>query len=140
MTREEIELLQSSQIIGCIVDKMDAIENAKSIISVYTEEVKELKYVLAARFQSEGISNMKIDGIGTATEVTNLYPKYENKSALMDFFREAGMDEYIKEDFDSSRVKDYIKECIENGTDLPEGLSMSVKSDIRVYRDRNREG
>jgi len=79
------------------------------------------KYLLPERMEDEGLSNMKITGIGRISLRTDVYASIlaVNKDVAYDWLRGTGHGGIIKETVHAGTLKALMKTIIKEGGDLP---------------------
>lgn len=102
-------------------DKEDADEEAKQI-------GKEFDYLrlkmIPARFEEEGIENLKVEGVGRVSLTGDMYVSIlaDNREKAYEFFRDIGKGSLITESINSSTLKAAVKSMIKSGEEVPEEL------------------
>ncbi len=100
-------------------DGLDA--QVKDIVSEYDF----LRLVLIPeRFDAEGISNMKIDGVGRVNLRGDVYVSVlaENREQFYGWLRDTGRGSLIQDNVNPSTLKAAAKEWMRSGEEIPEEL------------------
>lgn len=112
-----------------IVRAMDQIQKDKEAADEAAKEIgKEFDYLrlklVPARFEEEGIENLKVEGIGRVSLTGDMHVSIlaANRDAAYDYFRDIGKGSLITESINSSTLKAAVKAMIKGGEEVPEAL------------------
>jgi hypothetical protein len=56
-----------------------------------------------------------------------------NLGKVMEHLRSVGRDDLIKTNINSSSLSAFVSECLEQGNEVPEGVSYYLKPQLRIY-------
>lgn len=103
-------------------DHKDEIEESLKEVNKRIEEIA--KKELPESMDADGISNIKIDGVGRLSLRTEVYASIlaENREAACDWLRDTGRGSLVTETVNASSLKAAMKECLKNGEEVPESL------------------
>ncbi|MDX9703981.1 MAG: hypothetical protein RBU23_13195 [Candidatus Auribacterota bacterium] len=82
------------------------------------------------------VATAKYEGIGYAQiQKPRLYASctQNNLDKLFTFLRDKGRDDLIKTIVQPQSLSSFVKECIENGIEIPECISYYLKPSIKLY-------
>lgn len=115
-------------------ERLEALKEAqKQAQAHYDQAVFALIEFLESR---SAVSTAKYQGVGYAQiQKPRLYASctQENLDTLFKFLRDKGRDDLIKTIVQPQSLSSFIKECIEDGVELPECVSYYLKPSIRLY-------
>lgn len=82
------------------------------------------KIILPEKMDDEGISNIKIDGVGRITLRGEVYASIlaANREAAYEWLRDTGRASLISNTVNASSLKAAVKEWIKNGEEIPDDL------------------
>lgn len=80
--------------------------------------------MVPARFEEEGIENLKVEGVGRVSLTGDMYVSIlaDQKEEAYEYFRDIGKGSLITETINSSTLKATVKAMIKAGEDVPESL------------------
>lgn len=112
-----------------IIRAMDQIQKDKDAADDTAKEFgKEFDYLrlklVPARFEEEGIENLKVEGVGRVSLTGDMHVSIlaTNRDAAYDYFRDIGKGSLITESINSSTLKAAVKAMIKGGEEVPEAL------------------
>lgn len=103
-------------------DEKDVAEGALKVINKRIEEI--VKKELPEFMDADGVSNVKIDGVGRLSLRTEVYASIlaENRETAYQWLRDTGRGSLVSETVNASSLKAAMKECLKNGEEIPESL------------------
>ena len=117
------------------------IEKKRQLQAELKEVQKEIDRVQPAALQilaDEGIQNLRLDGtlLYIARDVRPKIKEGWARNEVVDALKEAGMDDFVKEDFNLRTLGAYFKEATATDDDFvfPDGLEMTEHFEIRLRR------
>lgn len=80
--------------------------------------------MVPARFEEEGIENLKVEGVGRVSLTGDMYVSIlsDHKDEAYEYFRDIGKGSLITETINSSTLKATVKAMIKAGEEVPESL------------------
>lgn len=80
--------------------------------------------MVPARFEEEGIENLKVEGVGRVSLTGDMYVSIlaDHKEEAYEYFRDIGKGSLITETINSSTLKATVKAMIKAGEEVPESL------------------
>ena len=112
-----------------VVCSMDELRLRKEDLEEALKEInKEYDYLrlnmVPARFEEEGIENMKVEGVGRVSLTGDMYVSIlaDKKDAAYEFFRDIGKGSLITETISASTLKATVKAMMKSGEDIPEDI------------------
>lgn len=114
---------------------LDIIREMDKILSVKEQLEEQLKAVnkeydflrinmIPKRMDDEGISNIKVDGVGRVTLTGDMYVSIPSdvKEQAYEYFRDIGKESLITQTINPSTLKAAVKAMVKNGDEIPEEL------------------
>ena len=107
-----------------------------SLKDVQAEYDKAESVLLEFLEANSAVSTAKYEGVGYAQmQKPRLYAncRQEDMEDLFDFLREQAREDLIKTTVMPQSLSGFVKECIEEGQELPEFINYYLKPSIRLY-------
>lgn len=100
-------------------ERKDALAAEEKIINTRIEELT--KKEIPEAMDEDGISNVKIDGVGRVALRGEVYTSIlaENRDAAYQWLRDTGRESLITETVNASTLKAAAKEWLKNGEEIP---------------------
>ncbi|MDX9702401.1 MAG: hypothetical protein RBU23_05070 [Candidatus Auribacterota bacterium] len=115
-------------------ERLDALKDAQTQAQLdYDNAVFSMIEFLESH---SAVSTAKYEGIGYAQiQKPRLYASctQNNLDNLFTFLRDKGRDDLIKTIVQPQSLSSFVKECIENGIEVPECISYYLKPSIKLY-------
>src|SRR6185436_4287684 len=112
-----------------VIREMNVLRQRKEAIEEDLAETNgEYDYIrlnlVPARFEQEGIENMRVEGIGMVSLTGDMYVaiRAANRQAAFEYFRDIGKGALITQTINSSTLKATVKAMIRSGEEIPEEL------------------
>ena len=112
------------------------LDAAKRETDKLEEVVKTLESSLVVQLQNAGMRKFTVDGIGTFTHSTRLYPSVKDDEAAMAWLVAHGHEELVRLKVDMSGLAAVIKEQQESGGELPIGVEFWEKQSCTLRRTK----
>lgn len=112
-----VELAKEFKAIHCLKEAIDLLDKEVSRIYDHMRLV-----VIPARFEADGISNMKVEGVGRVQLTGDIYAgivKGREDSAF-EWLDDNGRGDLVKRTVNSSSLKAVLKQALQNGEELPD--------------------
>lgn len=121
-----------------LVELRDEKDIAKKKADKLKDEYDALQEELWEAMEDSGLGSLKLEiGDENITFVARetLYGSVFDKDAAAEAFKKDGrFDEYTGIKFEAKRINELVRECIENGQELPEGVDFYSRRLISISR------
>lgn len=129
--------MEESLLVGKFRIEFDNVKALEDQLEVAKSRLEETKQKLLDMMESDGKDRTATyEGIGF---VTRMKPRLfascseENKPVLFDWIRKTGNEGLIKETVSPQTLSAFVAEKIEEGQEVPECISYTIKSQLRLY-------
>lgn len=114
------------QLLSELKDKLDRVNDYRTKLNKELELLS--KVVLPNAMNDEGISSVKVDGVGRVTLRSDIYARIPaaNREAAMEWLREHGHGGLIKETVHHGTLRAAMKELLREGKELPPDTLIQV--------------
>lgn len=105
-----------------LAELRDQISNKESEVSLLKQEREILqKKVLPEKMSADGMQNVTVKGVGRLSISTDMQVSVlaENRMLLQRWLKDNGFGELVVETINSSTLKAFVKERVNEGNDLP---------------------
>ena len=107
------------------------VEETKAELKDLNGQLEGLSWSLANYMLQTGCEGKILDGI-KFTQKQKAYPKVDDKEALRNWIEQNGAVDLLMR-VHPSCLKGYVKECLENGVEIPEGVNPGyIQYDVHV--------
>lgn len=119
---KEMTVVQLAGELRKLKELKEAMEEDLKETNKYIEEIT--KQILPEKMDDQGISNIKIDGVGRITLRGEVYASIlaANRDAAYQWLRDTGRASLISNTVNASSLKACVKEWLKNGEEIPEDL------------------
>lgn len=120
------------------IEKRNRYEELKKQATAAKEEYDQALSDLAAHMIESGKKSLNFQGVGTVTllePIIRANVLKENQELLLNFVREIGRGECIKESIHHSTLGTLIKELLSQGKALPEYIGYYLEPSIRLMKE-----
>ena len=112
--------------------KRIARDNAKITADQAEAEYRDSEAMLIAAMEDAGLKSVKTDN-GTYTVQRTVYGKVEDAEAFIGWAATQGLEQQLtRVEVYKARVNEIVREALENGSDLPPGISFSETRFVSV--------
>jgi hypothetical protein len=109
-------------------------ENLNIRLDQINDKLYELNTAVTDFFESHHIQSMKMEGIGNFYLNRSLQPQIEDREALYNWLQGKGdYDSMLS--FNSNKFRSYYKELMDNGEELPIGVTQFFKVEVRLRKN-----
>ncbi len=118
----EMNVVQLAGELRKLKELKESMEEDLKETNKYIEEIT--KHILPEKMDDQGISNIKIDGVGRITLRGEVYASIlaANRDAAYQWLRDTGRASLISNTVNASSLKAACKEWLKNGEEIPEEL------------------
>lgn len=119
---KEMTVVQLAGELRKLKELKEAMEEDLKETNKFIEEIT--KQILPEKMDDQGISNIKIDGVGRITLRGEVYASIlaANRDAAYQWLRDTGRASLISNTVNASSLKACVKEWLKNGEEIPEDL------------------
>ena len=119
---KEMTVVQLAGELRKLKELKEAMEEDLKETNKFIEEIT--KQILPEKMDDQGISNIKIDGVGRITLRGEVYASIlaANRDAAYQWLRDTGRASLISNTVNASSLKAACKEWLKNGEEIPEDL------------------
>lgn len=117
-----------------LFEKRNTKERLEAELTELNKELDEDNKELVALFDKAGIRNLKIDGMGTFFQATDLRPKVLDEDALFKQLRKEKLENIIKETVPWQTLRALVKERRDQGKADFKGIEVFELQQVRLRR------
>ncbi len=125
------ELINFGKQLKQLTDKKKELKVEQVVI---TEKIGTLQEKFVTAMELYKLQNFKIKGLGLFFIYSSIFPKVIDQDKLFKNLKEKGAEDLIKQTVFASTLRAYVNECIENANEVPEGLDISTKTEVRIRK------
>jgi len=126
-----------------LVDKIKKLTELKQEREEKKQELQELENLIRsleeeinAAMLEQGISNLKIDGIGTAYVASRLYASVRKADVdrAVEWLKEIGIGDISTRTINTSTLSAIVKDLLDEGKPIPDFVNYYVKNTVNIRR------
>lgn len=118
------------------------LDEKKKLVEVELDKIKasmnEVEHMLIDDLIMSGINSLKLSTGRTIYIHNQIWAKISDRKEAINALKEAGMTEYIEENFNTNSISAYVRETIKNGDELPDSfegiISSNPKRSLRTIK------
>lgn len=127
------ELINFGKQLKSLTDKKKELKAEQTVV---TEKIGTLQEKFVEAMELYKLQNFKVAGLGLFFIHASIFPKVIDQEKLFKNLKEKGAEDLIKETVFASTLRAYVNECIENSNEIPEGLDISTKTEVRIRKTK----
>lgn len=131
---------QLAEMLRSFYEKKDAHHRLKAESDAATNEYRAAEQDVLDKMDELGLKNLTVDlpGIGSVRftkRKPTVYGRVTDLDAAMESFENSGrVDELFHPKVSASRLNEYVRECLEQGVELPPGVDFYERPGVTVSR------
>lgn len=129
---EQNELIEKAKELKALMDHKKSLEEEVKDINGRITAVQE---TFVEMMENNDMQNFSIKDLGMFYISSDVHPKMVNQDALFADLKSRGAGDLIKPTIHSKTLKAYVKECLENSNEVPQGVEIYTKTSVRVRKN-----
>jgi len=111
-------------------------EERKAKLQEIENLIRSLEEEINAAMLEQGISNLKIDGVGTAYVASRLYASVRKADVdrTVEWLKQIGIGDISTRTINSSTLSAIIKDLLDEGKSIPDFVNYYVKNTVNIRR------
>lgn len=98
----------------------EAADRLKKTVGAVYDHMRTV--TIPERMDEEGLSSMRVEGVGMVKLTSDLYTSVKDKDSLYRWLEEHGLDHLIQEQVNAQQLKSVLRKRLESGEEVPQDL------------------
>jgi hypothetical protein len=129
---EQNAMIEKAKELKALIDHKKSLEEEVKEMNRRIDTVQES---FVEMMEHQDVQNFSVRDLGMFYVCSDIHPRMVDQEALFADLKSRGADSLIKPTIHSRTLKAYVKECLENKNEVPQGVEIFTKTSVRIRKN-----